>query len=362
MKLLLILSFSSRVTDWYLNARSMGKSQGTPLLAAGGNGLASPAYGCVKPRLAFSLESPLDESGGQAREIKLKSFPSEAPGRFTGKVKAYQIVKKLLMPLVFLILAFFASDRTSANEIPPEDPSKKGLALTGSQPGDVELVQADWWYVYSVWDVGLNYSSYVPMLYDGTPDPLLPSGWSGEVLVFNEPVLQNIEPVLGAGRYLELLDEYPNAKFIVGGTVEASTEWAREFLVYIDEEDYPERWAVHHYYAYDETLAIQNIMNFYELVKTPLWVTEFGSITADHEANERFIGWLEDQQWIERFAYFPTRMDKDCPWFPDHWSDDMSLIDWGSGEIMPMGEIYRDFEDSQDFELHQLFFPLMINN
>jgi len=62
----------------------MGKSQGTPLLAAGGNGPASPAYGCVKPRLAFSLESPLDGSEGQAREIKLKSFPSEAPGRFTG--------------------------------------------------------------------------------------------------------------------------------------------------------------------------------------------------------------------------------------------------------------------------------------
>jgi len=39
----------------------MGKSQGTPLLAAGGIGSASPAYGCVKPRLAFSLESPLDE-------------------------------------------------------------------------------------------------------------------------------------------------------------------------------------------------------------------------------------------------------------------------------------------------------------
>jgi len=68
----------------------MGKSQGTPLDAAGGNGLASPVNGCVKPRLAFSLESPLGESGGQARETKLKSFPTEAPelapGRFTTKV------------------------------------------------------------------------------------------------------------------------------------------------------------------------------------------------------------------------------------------------------------------------------------
>jgi len=64
-----------------------GKKPGNPLLAAGGNGPASPAYGCVKSRVAFSLESPLDESRGQAREIRLKSFPSEAlglaPGRFT---------------------------------------------------------------------------------------------------------------------------------------------------------------------------------------------------------------------------------------------------------------------------------------
>jgi len=63
----------------------MGKSQGNPLLAVGGNGPASPAYGCVKLRLAFSLESPLDESGGQAREIKSKIFPTEAPGQAPGR-------------------------------------------------------------------------------------------------------------------------------------------------------------------------------------------------------------------------------------------------------------------------------------
>ena len=63
----------------------MGKSQGTPLLAAGGNGPASTAYGCVKQRLAFTLESPLDESGGQAREIKLKSFRTGAAGLALGR-------------------------------------------------------------------------------------------------------------------------------------------------------------------------------------------------------------------------------------------------------------------------------------
>jgi len=50
-----------------LISESMGKSQGAPLLAAGGN---HPAYDCVNLQLAFSLESPLDESEGQARETK----------------------------------------------------------------------------------------------------------------------------------------------------------------------------------------------------------------------------------------------------------------------------------------------------
>jgi len=276
------------------------------------------------------------------------------------RARAFRLVRHLSIALILIFLLFSSSVITSADENPPEDPSKKGLALTGSQPSDVELVQADWWYVYSVWDVGLNYSTYVPMLYDGNPDPLLPSTWSGDVLVFNEPILQNIDPVLGAARYLDLLEEYPHAKFIVGGNIDASTEWAREFLANIDEGKYPERWAVHHYYGDDESQAILDILNFYELVKTPLWVTEFGSITADFDANQRFISWLEDQQWIERFAYFPTRMDKDCPWFPQHWSDDMSLIEWDSGEIMPMGEIYLDLEADLDLETHQLFIPLAV--
>jgi len=52
----------------------MGKSQGTPLLAAGGNGPASTAYGCGKQRLAFSLESPLDESGGTSSRNEIEEL------------------------------------------------------------------------------------------------------------------------------------------------------------------------------------------------------------------------------------------------------------------------------------------------
>jgi len=95
----------------------MGKSQGTPLLAAVGNGPASPAYGCVKPRLAFSLEFPLDESGGQAREIKLKSLPSEAPGRFTIISTDYNLLTMFGLEFVGERISFIESKGRSDDKV-----------------------------------------------------------------------------------------------------------------------------------------------------------------------------------------------------------------------------------------------------
>jgi len=46
----------------------MGKSQETPQLAVGRNG--KRGFGAAAPIMAFSLESPLDISNGQAHEIK----------------------------------------------------------------------------------------------------------------------------------------------------------------------------------------------------------------------------------------------------------------------------------------------------
>jgi len=57
----------------------MGKSQGSPLLAAGGKGPASPANGCVKPGLAFPLESPLDEFGGTSSRNEIEELSLCSP-------------------------------------------------------------------------------------------------------------------------------------------------------------------------------------------------------------------------------------------------------------------------------------------
>jgi hypothetical protein len=270
----------------------------------------------------------------------------------------YVFPRKKLFLIILLIIALlaFPVDISFAEDFPPDDPHKKGIALTGSQPGDVDLLKADWWYVYSVWEVGLEYDNYVPMLTEGTVDPSLSSSWDGYILVFNEPSLQNISPELGANRYLELHQAYPHATLVLAGVVEANILWAQEFLSYLEVENYPQRWAVHHYFTDDETIAIQDIQAFYDLVQVPMWVTEFGSISADHEANSRFIAWMDSVKWIHRYAYFPTRMNKDFPWFPPSWSDDMALVEWSSGHVTEMGEVFRDHGH------YQVFIPYIISD
>jgi hypothetical protein len=186
------------------------------------------------------------------------------------------------------------------------------------------------------------------MLKDGTPDGTLPSYFDGFVLVFNEPSIEGIPPDEGAQRYLMLRDLYEDAKFVVGGAVEANTEWAIEFLGYLEDDEYPERWHVHHYFANSIEQAVADIRSFHELVDRPLWVTEFGSTNGNETATSSFMLFMETTAWIEYYAYFPTRMLQASAggfdWFPPHWLPEMALIDWHSGELMPMGEMYRDFE------------------
>jgi hypothetical protein len=242
---------------------------------------------------------------------------------------------------------------TPVNASDPAKSSKKGLALTGSQPGDVDLLGASWWYVYTVWEEHLSDHRYVPMFPEGLPDPDLPNAWSDYILVFNEPSLLGISPSEGADRYLRLREQYPQAKLVMGGVVESQVDWAEPFLELLEGVDEPEYWHVHHYFDSDPSQAFEDIKRFHDLVQRPLWITEFGSVTSNVSATTAFLVWMEGKSWIDRYAYFPTRMNKDFDWFPKSWSDDMALVEWHQDDVMPLGELFRDFE------IFQVFIPLI---
>jgi hypothetical protein len=267
---------------------------------------------------------------------------------------AEEIVTRTRKLMFFLILVLIWI--TPVNASNPTNSNKKGLALTGSQPSDADLLGASWWYVYTVWEEHLSDPRYVPMLPEGLPDDALPNTWSGHILVFNEPSLLGITPSEGASRYIALIELYPKAKLVIGGIAEAQVDWAQEFMENLKGVNEPDFWHVHHYFASNTEQVIEDIKQFYDVVKKPLWITEFGSVNSDVFATESFLVWIESRPWIERYAYFPTRMNKDFYWFPESWSDDMALVEWHQDDVMPLGEVYRDFE------IFQVFIPLLESN
>ena len=256
--------------------------------------------------------------------------------------------KKLLLIFILVFISITIKPAIASNST---NSNKKGLALTGSQTSDVDLLGAAWWYVYAVWDDHLTDPRYVLLLYDGLPDPSLPASWPGHILVFNEPSINDITPLEGAVRYLVLREHYPHAQLVIGGIVESHLNWAREFLQYVPKGDEPDSWHVHHYFADSIDQAMLDIRLFHEFVGKPIWITEFGSVISSVPATQGFLVWIESCPWIERYAYFPTRMNKAYYWFPQTWSDDMALIDCHLSDLKPLGELYKNFE------IFQVFFP-----
>ena len=141
---------------------------------------------------------------------------------------------------------------------------------------------------------------------------------------------------------------------MIGGIAEAQIEWVCNFLHIVGRENEPDLWHVHHYFATNPDQALKDIERFYDTVGTPLWITEFGSVVSDISATEKFLVWIESRPWIERYAYFPTRMNKLFPWFPQDWDNEMALVEWNRENIKPLGELYRDFQ------IYNMFIPAII--
>jgi len=53
------------------------------------------------------------------------------------------------------------------------------------------------------------------------------------------------------------------------------------------------------------------------------------------------IPWMKRQPWIERYAWFMARIRPVEPGLPDDYSS-CSLIDWETGELTELGELYKE--------------------
>ncbi len=235
---------------------------------------------------------------------------------------------------------------------------KKGLAPAYLNISDIDLLEAKWFYVYGMSLSLLNDPRYVPMLIEGLPDSALPSDYAGYVLVFSEPDNpgtggHSVDPAVAAQRYAALLVEYPDARFVMGGVIGDDAEWVDTFLA--NSPTPPERWHTH-VYAYlagHVPQVIEIIESLHDRVGVPIWVTETGSPAADLEALSGMMVWLEATPWIERYAVFTNRIRGDESWWPSHWSVDMALIDYETGQLTAMGMRYKNLE------VYEVFLPLV---
>jgi len=75
-----------------------------------------------------------------------------------------------------------------------------------------------------------------------------------------------------------------------------------------------------------------------------VWVTEFAPIVregappSDTEEVRAFVRWLEENPDVDRYAWFPTRLDGSEYWNPN--PDDWALLVEG-GQLTAWGELYR---------------------
>jgi len=170
----------------------------------------------------------------------------------------------------------------------------KGLAQCSKGQEDRDLLKPDWWYNWGVGD--LSDPTFVPMLYNGYAESGLPFGYSGYVLVFNEP--NNPSPFgcdvpyypESVTRYAVLANLYPHAKFIVGGVSAWDWSWIVSFhkMAVRCHLRLPVGYAIHGYandygtltqmfswwkYAHDKIKTITSASEF--------WVTE----TSDMHGN-----------------------------------------------------------------------------
>jgi hypothetical protein len=70
-------------------------------------------------------------------------------------------------------------------------------------------------------------------------------------------------------------------------------------------------------------------------------VSEFGSTDGDVGKMRSFVSWLEETDWIVRYAAFSNRVDYLRAWYPPHWPKPCPMDLVGADGVMTqLGRAY----------------------
>ena len=206
----------------------------------------------------------------------------------------------------------------------------KGLAQAGGHPEDLDTLNCHWYYDWGANASLLSDPRYIPMSRNFEMVDL-PLGYNGYLLVGNEP---NVPEPYGAGikanpalcRYTKLVERYTEAKMIVGGVSywdKATSEiWLKAFRDQLKDYGLPKPYGYHLHGYKRKSNAAWNLTSSIEAwwkkmhswVNTPIWITEYNTLTGNASTLKKLTNWIKAQPWIERYACFTNRSTPADPW------------------------------------------------
>lgn len=133
------------------------------------------------------------------------------------------------------------------------------------------------------------------------------------------------------------------------GCIHPDKDWMTEFMAGVEERKLRVDFVcVHSYGGPDANSFVRRLTKVHQMYERPLWITEFGvgdwkAATVEdnmHSADtvlafmEKVLPMLEDLDFLERYAWFPS--------LPDNRALGTSALFDANGTLTPLGEFYRD--------------------
>ena len=249
-------------------------------------------------------------------------------------------------------------------------PGKKGIGLVSGR-AVLQALQPSWSYnwgpIRPSWQP--DNVEFVPMIWGGASldtsllqekietyiQPDINDGKIRRLLGFNEPDSEdqsNME-IDSAIALWDYIANNVNLPLVSPSCVHADGDWMQEFMA---NDDVSEWVGVHWYGSADSTTFQSDMESYYERYQKPLLITEFAP--ADWSATsssgnqistakvlqfmKNVLPWLEQQDWIAGYAWFPFKMNNAA-------GTSSALFDHSSGDLTDCGRFYASVNSSHPY-------------
>jgi hypothetical protein len=240
----------------------------------------------------------------------------------------------------------------------PQPTYKKGAALTYQDCASAAAVSAVWEYAWTSSPPNCVGIENIPMIWGASDVTATLGGNSQWIMGFNEPdsaSQSNLSPAYAASLWRQIEQKYPNRKLLAPAPSGAGANWIVDFRnAYISAYGTAPRLdgLAMHCYAWYASQCIPLAQQFESWATSwgvpEIWVTEFSfsptspsSPSQSLQEAQTFIGWLESQSQVTRFAWFASKIQGSEWWIPPGFNT--PLVDWNSGQLATYGNMYLPF-------------------